>query len=121
MTTTAFSREWFTTYCQNAAANVLDKDGKVRFTYEQLMSALDGASEHKALEIPSAVLNLDDNIQKLCDNKHGSQKMTENDSYALLLTLCNIHAAYLMISGLWKDEPKIKPEGGVSEYGFEIF
>lgn len=113
------TREWFTTYCQNAAANVLDRDGKVRFSYEQLKSALDGAADHCASEIPNDILNLDDNIQRLCNNKHGTQQTSENDNYTLLLTLCNIHAAYLMISGLWKEEP-IQSEG-TDEYGFEIF
>jgi len=114
------TREWFTTYCQNAAANVLDKDGLIRFTYNELKSALDAASRHCALEIPSGILNLDDNIQKLCNSKHGAQSSSENDNYTLLLTLANIHAAYLMISGLWKEEP-LKAEGGTDEFGFEIF
>lgn len=113
------SREWFTTYCQNAAANVLDRDGHVRFTYEQLSGSLAAASNHSTSEIPNAVLNLHDNIVKLCNNRNGEQKFGDNEEYALLLTLLNIHAAYLMISGLWKEE---KPEeGGVDEYGFEIF
>ena len=115
------TREWFTTYCQNAAANVLNKDGEVRFTYNTLKASLDAASRHCVSEIPNDILNLDDNIQKLCDSRCGSQKMCENDQYALLLTLANIHAAYLMVSGLWREEPKTKPEGGVDEYGFEIF
>lgn len=116
----SFSREWFTTYCQNAAANVLDKDGKVRFTYAQLKTSLDAASEHKAEGIVPSILNLNDNIQKLCDSKHGAQpSSSDNDMYTLLLTLANIHAAYLMVSGLWKEEPV--QTGGVSEYGFEIF
>lgn len=114
------TREWFTTYCQNAAANVLDRDGKVRFTYAQLKSALDGAADHCISGIPNDILNLDDNIQKLCNTKHGPQQKSENDNYTLMLTLCNIHAAYLMISGLWKEEPP-QSEGGVDEYGFEIF
>ena len=119
MTTTAFSREWFTTYCQNAAANVLDRDGKVRFTYEQLSASLDAVSRHCVREIPDAVLKLDDNIAKLCDSKHGAQLSNDNTMYALLLTMLNIHAAYLMISGLWKEEPV--QTGGVDAYGFEIF
>ena len=124
------TREWFTTYCQNAAANVLDRDGKVRFTYEQLSASLDAVSRHCVREIPSKVLNLDDNIQKLCnskhgapsslgDSKHGAQLSNDNTMYALLLTMLNIHAAYLMISGLWKEEPV--QTGGVDAYGFEIF
>lgn len=116
----AFSREWFTTYCQNAAANVLDKDGKVRFTYAQLKISLDAASRHCASEISTPVVLLHDNICKLCDARNGKQNLPENDEYALLLTLLNIHAAYLMVSGLWKEE-KPAPQPGVDEYGFEIF
>lgn len=113
------TREWFTTYCQNAAANVLDKDGKVRFTYIELRDSLNAASEHRVEVIVPAILKLHDNIVKLCDIRNGDITLETHDEYALLLTLLNIHAAYLMVSGLWKDEPK--PEGGVDEYGFEIF
>ena len=115
------TREWFTTYCQNAAANVLDKDGTVRFTYEMLSGSLAAASNHSTSEIPNVILNLHDNIMRLCDTRNGKQTLSENDEYALLLTLLNIHAAYLMVSGLWREEPKAKPEGGVDKYGFEIF
>lgn len=115
----SISREWFTTYCQNAAANVLNKDGQVRFTYIQLKASLDAASRHCASEIPNVILNLHDNIMKLCDARNGKQELKDNDEYALLLTLLNIHAAYLMVSGLWKEEPV--EQGGVDEYGFEIF
>lgn len=112
------TREWFTTYCQNAAANVLDKDGKVRFTYAQLKISLDAASNHSAAGVEEPVMNLHDNICKLCDARNEPQKMSTNDEYALLLTLINIHAAYLMVSGLWKEEPA---PSGVDQYGFEIF
>lgn len=121
MTTTAISREWFTMYCQNAAANVLDKDGKVRFSYVDLRDSLTAASEHRAEAIVPVILKLHDNIVNLCNarNGNGNEELSQNDEYALLLTLCNIHAAYLMVSGLWKEEP-IQSEGK-DEYGFEIF
>lgn len=120
MTTTAFSREWFTTYCQNAAANVLDRDGKVRFSYADLRDSLNAASEHRVEGVVPAILKLHDNIVNLCDKQRGKQTIGDNDEYALLLTLLNIHAAYLMVSGLWKEEP-VKPQSGTDEYGFEIF
>lgn len=114
------TREWFTTYCQNAAANVLDKDGKIRFSYTDLKDSLNAASEHRAECIVPDILKLHDNIVNLCNTRNpGLFKPTDNQEYALLLTLLNIHAAYLMVSGLWKEEPK--PQGGVDEYGFEIF
>lgn len=113
------TREWFTTYCQNAAANVLDKDGKVRFSYVDLRDSLNAASEHRAECIVPAILKLHDNIVNLCNARISDMKLSQNDEYALLLTLCNIHAAYLMVSGLWKEEPI--QSSGTDEYGFEIF
>lgn len=113
------TREWFTTYCQNAAANVLDKDGKVRFDYTELQESLDAAANHNAVKIDGAVMALHNNIMKLCNTRHEYVEPSENDEYALLLTLLNIQAAYLMISGLWRDAPT--EQGGVDEFGFEIF
>lgn len=114
------TREWFTTYCQNAAANVLDRDNAIRFSYTELKDSLNAASEHRVECIVPAILKLHDNIIKLCDARNGDITLETNDEYALLLTLLNIHAAYLMVSGLWREEPKPQ-EGGVDEYGFEIF
>lgn len=113
------TREWFTTYCQNAAANVLDKDGKIRFSYTDLKDSLNAASEHRAECIVPDILKLHDNIVNLCDARNGDITLEKDEEYALLLTLLNIHAAYLMVSGLWKTAPVV--QGGVDEYGFEIF
>lgn len=114
------TREWFTTYCQNAAANVLDRDNAVRFSYAELRDSLNAATEHRVECVVPAILKLHDNIINLCDARNGKQSISESDEYALLLTLLNIHAAYLMVSGLWKEEP-VKPQSGTDEYGFEIF
>lgn len=113
------TREWYTTYCQNAAANVLDRDGALRFTYEQLKAALDAATEHNTEGVSNSVLTLHDNIVKLCNIRNSSVKLSESDEYALLLTLLNIHAAYLMLTGAWKYEPI--QSSGTDEFGFEIF
>lgn len=110
------TREWFTTYCQNAAANVLDKDGKVRFNYDILKSSLDAIAEDRPDGIDDSIDALCENIIQLCDSRHGR---TDRKKSILLLTLLNIHAAYLMISGLWKEEPSPQPEK--DEFGFEIF
>ena len=113
------NREWFTTYCQNAAANVLDKDGKVRFDMSELKVSLAAASDHDSENVDMSVMALHNNIMKLCNMRNGQQTIYDTDEWALLLTLLNIHAAYLMISGLWKEEPE--PEPTHDEYGFEIF
>lgn len=112
------TREWFMTYCQNAAANVLDKDNKVRFTYEQLSEGLKTCTEHKC---NTDIVKLHSKIVNLCDNKYpGTKVLTEEQEWMLVLTLLNIHAAYLMLTGAWREEP-LKAEGGTDEYGFEIF
>ena len=113
------TREWFTTYCQNAAANVLDKDGNIRFSYEQLKTSLDAAPNHDSDNVDRTITDLHCKISQLCDARCGKQTTGDNDEYTLLLTLLNIHAAYLMLSGLWREETK--PQSGVDEYGFEIF
>jgi hypothetical protein len=101
-------------YCQNAAANVLDKDGALRFNYDVLKSSLDSVSRGGTDLVDARVMVLYRKIVDLCNMKHGEQN--EFNELTLVLTLLNIHAAYLMISGLWKEEPT-----GTDEYGFEIF
>ena len=113
------TREWFTTYCQNAAANVLDREGKPRFNYIDLRDSLNAASEHRAEAIVPAVLKLHDNIVNLCNVRNGDIKLSQSDEYALLLTLLNEHAAFAMLTGLWKEEPI--QSSGTDEFGFEIF
>lgn len=113
------TREWFTTYCQNAAANVLGKDGKIRFDYSELKISLEAATNHDSENVDISVMALHNNIMKLCNMRNGQQTVYDNDEWALLLTLLNIHAAYLMISGLWKEEPV--QQSGKDEFGFEIF
>lgn len=113
------TREWFTTYCQNAAANVLDKEGKIRFDMSELKVSLAAATDHDSENVDTSVMALHNNIMKLCNMRNGEQNPSSNEEWALLLTLLNIQAAYLMISGLWKEEPI--QQSGTDEYGFEIF
>ena len=111
------TREWFTTYCQNAAANVLDRDGKVRFDYTELKESLRAVTDNVG-EVDPAVMDLHEKIVQLCNNK--CQHAEGAKQSAVILTLLNIHAAYLMVSGLWREEPK-QPTQTHDEYGFEIF
>ena len=82
-------------YCQNAAANVLNKDGHVRFTLEQLNRAMDQCSQH-ADNIEQPVLELHNNILKLCE----LQNMDVSAEYTLLITLITIHMSYIWITGV---------------------
>lgn len=102
--------KWFAQYCNLCAANVLDREGQVRFTYEQLHTALNDLNN----QVPEPILELQRNIINACNKQFGVQD-SETDM-PLILTLLNIHAAYLMMTGVWKEEPK-----ETSEYGFEIF
>lgn len=111
------TREWFTTYCQNAAANVLDKDDALRFNYDVLKSSLDSVARGGTDLVDANIMILHRKIVDLCNMKHGEQ--LEFSELTLVLTLLNIHAAYLMISGLWKTAPE--EEGGTDAFGFEIF
>ena len=108
---------WFAVYCQNAAANVLNKEGQDRFTLADLKDSLNAALEHRAECIVPTILKLHDQIVGLCCQRVGEENLSECDEYALLLTLLNIHAAWFMLNGKWKDEPQPKED----EYGFEIF
>ena len=113
------TREWFTTYCQNAAANVLNKEGKPRFTYMQLKTALNAAADHNIGDINNEILNLHDKIVNLCNVRNGNITLNQKDEYALLLTLLNEHAAFAMLTGAWFEEPI--QSSGTDEFGFEIF
>ena len=118
MTTTAISREWYMTYCQNAAANVLDREGKVRFDMSELKTSLRAVTDNIG-EVDPVVMDLHEKIVQLCNNK--CQHAEGAKQSALILTLLNIHAAYLMLSGLWREEPKTNTQPKEDEYGFEIF
>lgn len=105
--------KWFAQYCNLCAANVLNKDGNVRFTYNELHQALNDPGADSAEEMA----DLKDKIIGACNKQFGAQD--PQTTIPLMLTLLNIHAAYLMMTGAWKyPDPE---EGDKDEYGFEIF
>lgn len=114
------TREWFTTYCQNAAANVLNRDNVMRFDCNLLKAASDALAKHDTRGISNEIFNLFDNIVTLCNKKHNKLLLEETTEFELMSILVNMHISYAIMTGLWKTEPP-KQEGGVDEYGFEIF
>lgn len=103
---------WYAQFCNLCAANVLNKEGQVRFSYEQLHQALndpDGA-------VSEDIVVLERNIINACNKQYGTQD--PRTGAPLRLTLLNIHAAYLMLTGAWKMEPEQPKQ---DELGFEIF
>lgn len=110
--------KWYAQYCNLCAANVLDKNGELRFTYETLHHALDGVNNDHYGYVAESIVELQRNIINACNKQFAANVLMDtNEGEMLLLTLLNIHAAYFMISGLWKEEPKEDKD----EYGFEIF
>lgn len=103
------NNKWYAQYCNLCAANVLNKDGQVRFSYEELHVALNAAAEDDYSLVPQPIMELQRNIINACNKQYGEVQITN----ALMLTLLNIHGAYLMMTGHWKDEPKDNDEGGV--------
>lgn len=118
MKPTSRDRDWFAQFCLQSAANVLDRNGELRFSYVQLSQSLDGCTNGDDSKIDPAVLDLFRNIVQHCNKVKGPTELSDNDEHALLLTLLNIQAAFTMVCGAWKD---ITINSGTDEYGFEIF
>lgn len=112
------NRDWFSQYCLQCAANVLNRDGKVRFSYETIKQALDAVEAFRDEQVPQSVVELFRNIVNLVNSRVCPQTFTDNEQHALLLTMLNIHAAFLMVTGLWIEVVK---EAETDEFGFEIF
>lgn len=116
---TPSDREWYASFCNMCSANVLDRNNEVRFSFTDLQQALDNCSCGKDDLIPEPIITLLSNIVNAVNKQKGTVYLDDKDEHILLLTLLNIHAAYLMLIHLWKyDEPK---QGDKDEYGFEIF
>lgn len=110
-------RDWFTTFCTQCAANVLDRNNDVRFSYTTLSTALLAVENNDDFQVPRDVVELFRNIVGYCNKVKGQQEFTDNEEHALLLTLLNIQAAFTMVCGAWKEIPADDKD----EYGFEIF
>jgi hypothetical protein len=95
----------FRQYCNLVAANVLNKQGKTRFSYGQLSDALNSPDTSLCNEVQD--------LYTKCLAAAGLKPCAE-----LRLTLLNINAAWLMITGDWKFPLE---QQGTSECGFEIF
>lgn len=120
MTITPENRDWYAQYCNLCAANVLDKQGQVRFDFVDLSTALEAASEGRDDLVPESIDVLRANIVELCNKQKGMQELDTQDWHILMLTLLNTHAAFLMLVKIWRFEDK----AGLCESetpGIEIF
>lgn len=117
---TPADREWYASFCNMCSANVLDRNNNLRFTFTDLQQALDNCSSGNDHLIPEPIITLLANIVNAVNKQKGTVTLDDKDEHILLLTLLNIHAAYLMLTRIWRfdDTPK-DPQH--DEYGFEIF
>ena len=101
--------EWYSKYCQLAAANVLNRDRQLRFDYNRLRKARDASALHYDDCIPRDVLELFRNVYEATVNMAGPFNNTDDvaipkepndmEQGILLQVLLNIHVGYQMISG----------------------
>ena len=101
--------EWYNKYCQLVAANVLDKEGKLRFDYNKLRKARDASALHYDDCIPRDVLELFRNCYAATVKMAGPFNNTDDvaipkepndmEQNILMQVLLNIHVGYQMITG----------------------
>lgn len=98
------NREWFAQYCNHVSNNVLNRDGQVRFTYNQLKSSLEAVKLARFDMVDDAVCDLYNNILKVMPQV----ELTTRQETTLILLLLNIHMAYSMVTDyLLKEDPSI--------------
>lgn len=98
------NREWFAQYCNHVSNNVLNRDGQVRFTYNQLKSSLDAVKLARFDKVDGDVAALYDKILKVMPQV----ELSRRQEVTLILLLLNIHMAYSMVTDyLLKEDPSI--------------
>lgn len=91
--------EWYSKYCQLAAANVLNRDRQLRFDYNRLRKARDASALHYDDCIPRDVLELFRNVYETTVKMAGSYEPSDEEQNILMQVLLNIHVGYQMITG----------------------
>lgn len=92
--------EWYSKYCQLAAANVLNRDKQLRFDYNKLRKARDASALHYDDCIPRDVLELFRNCYTATCQVAGNYTPNDDDEQNILMqVLLNIHVGYQMITG----------------------
>lgn len=97
--TTDLKTEWYSKYCQLAAANVLNRDKQLRFDYNKLRKARDASALHYDDCIPRDVLELFRNVYETTVKMAGAYEPTDDEQNILMQVLLNIHVGYQMITG----------------------
>lgn len=102
------TREWYSKYCQLAAANVLDRDNKLRFDYNKLRRARDASALHLDEQVPRDVVELFRNVYNATVKMAGPFNNTndvaipkepnDTEQNVLMQVLLNIHVGYQLIT-----------------------
>ena len=87
--------DWFVKYTTHVANNIRNKEGNVRFTYNELHAALKALEAGNEVRVPKPVLELFANIVGIMP----PEELSDNQQRVLLLTLLNMHMAYSLVSG----------------------
>ena len=87
--------KWFHKYINLVAANVMDRDGNVRFDYKTLRISLDAVENNQYADVPESVMRLFTNIIDALPHI----ELDDKQQVVLMLTLLNCHMAYSLASG----------------------
>lgn len=80
---------WFSKYMNHVANNIVNRDGEIRFSYQQLRSTLDAVEGGRN--------DIDEEVRKLMNNIIGTLEpieLSDRQVVILCLALLNCHMAY---------------------------
>lgn len=92
------TREWYSKYCQLAAANVLNRDNELRFDYNKLRKARDASALHLDEQVPRDVVELFRNVYNTTVKMAGLYEPNDTEQNVLMQVLLNIHVGYQLIT-----------------------
>lgn len=90
--------EWYSKYCQLAAANVLNRDKQLRFDYNKLRKARDASALHLDEQVPRDVVELFRNVYNTTVKMAGDYIPDDTEQNVLMQVLLNIHVGYQLIT-----------------------
>lgn len=80
---------WFSKYMNHVANNIVNRDGEIRFSYQQLRSTLDAVEAGRD--------DIDEEVRKLMNNIISTLEpidLSDRQAVILCLALLNCHMAY---------------------------
>ena len=87
--------DWFRKYMDLVAANIMDRDGTIRYDYKTLRIALDAVENNQYDNVPGSLMRLFTNIIDVLPRI----ELDDKQQVVLMLALLNCHMAYGLVSG----------------------